>query len=365
MGQLTYNNIVFSNVDTTNTMSGVFSKITISGNLSNNVPNIAKYEAGKNKLLVNAIDIDWNGAQIAGTTVNTTDQLLKIINDLYAQLNTVKVSSIDLSFSGTWNPSKLNDTKTVTATIYPTNATNKAVKWTCNTSNLVKFSSDTSLSPTITVLKYGTGTVKCTAQDGSGEYASFFIQFLEPTTTQASTPTPTDTPTDTPSETPTDDPTAPIYNSTIMYGARGTDSSTIKFNYSDFGNITGNSVKQGESGTFTISGSSISWPSTRTSYVHIITNQNVKVVKATVGNATFSMGIGYRTNNGYNVFVLANSNAIATIGSGYDITVELYHSKTAITPSGYNGSSSGGSTGGSTTPAPTATPTDTPTNTLT
>ena len=70
MGQLTYNHIIFSNVDTTNTMTGVFSKFTISGNLSNNVPNITKYEAGKNKPFINVIDVDWNGAQLKnGSTV--------------------------------------------------------------------------------------------------------------------------------------------------------------------------------------------------------------------------------------------------------------------------------------------------------
>lgn len=58
MSELTYNSITFSNVDTTTTMTGVFSKFSISGNLTNNVPNIAKYEAGKNKPFINAIDID-------------------------------------------------------------------------------------------------------------------------------------------------------------------------------------------------------------------------------------------------------------------------------------------------------------------
>jgi hypothetical protein len=355
-------NITFNSVQTTN-FTGVAKLIShpdFSGATDADLADIAADNGGKLPSKVNAVEINWNGAQICNQTVNTTGQLLKIINDLYAQLNVVKVSSIDLDYSGTWQPTKLNETKKVTATIYPTNATNKAIQWSCTTSGLVKFSSSTSTAPTITVLKYGTGTVKCTAQDGSGEYGSFFIQFLEPTTTQ---PSPTDTPTDTPSETPTDDPTAPIYNSTILYGVRTTDSSTIKFtNYSDFSRVTSDSVPQGSSRTFTISGETLTWPTQRSNYVHIITNQNVEVVKAIVGSVTYSMGIGYRI-NGYNVFVIANSKAPATIGSGYDITIELYHSKTAITPSGYNGSSSGGSTSGSTTPSPTETPTDTPTNT--
>ena len=70
MAQLTYNSIIFSNVNNTIPLVGTINKYTISGNLSNNVPNIAKYEAGKNKPFINAIDIDWNGAQLKnGSTV--------------------------------------------------------------------------------------------------------------------------------------------------------------------------------------------------------------------------------------------------------------------------------------------------------
>ena len=38
---------------------------------------------------VNAIEIDWNGAGIANTTVNTTGELLKIINDLYGKVKNI------------------------------------------------------------------------------------------------------------------------------------------------------------------------------------------------------------------------------------------------------------------------------------
>lgn len=38
---------------------------------------------------VNAVEIDWNGAQIAYTTVNTTGELLKIINDLYGKVKNI------------------------------------------------------------------------------------------------------------------------------------------------------------------------------------------------------------------------------------------------------------------------------------
>lgn len=70
MAQLTYNSITFSNVDNTTPLVGVVNKYTISDNLSNNVPNITRYEAGKNKPFINVIDVDWNGAQLKnGSTV--------------------------------------------------------------------------------------------------------------------------------------------------------------------------------------------------------------------------------------------------------------------------------------------------------
>ena len=47
MAQLTYNSITFSNVDNTTPIFGVVNKYTIAGNLTNNVHNITKYEAGK------------------------------------------------------------------------------------------------------------------------------------------------------------------------------------------------------------------------------------------------------------------------------------------------------------------------------
>ena len=70
MAQLIYNSITFSNVDNTTPLVGVVNKYTIAGNLSNNVPNITKYESGKNKPFINVIDVDWNGAQLKnGSTV--------------------------------------------------------------------------------------------------------------------------------------------------------------------------------------------------------------------------------------------------------------------------------------------------------
>lgn len=40
----------------------------------------------------NAIDIHWGGANVAGTTVNTTSQLLKIIADLQTKVNQLETA---------------------------------------------------------------------------------------------------------------------------------------------------------------------------------------------------------------------------------------------------------------------------------
>ena len=83
MAQLTYNSIIFSNVNNTTPLVGTINKYTISGNLSNNVPNIAKYEAGKNKPFINAIDIDWNGIVLGDKTINTTSDIAAYISTAY------------------------------------------------------------------------------------------------------------------------------------------------------------------------------------------------------------------------------------------------------------------------------------------
>jgi hypothetical protein len=353
-------NITFNTVPTSNFMGLglLIAHPDLSGASDADLADIAEDNGGRLPSKVNAVEIDWNGASICNQTINTTGQLLKIINDLYNKVNNIeitkKVTNIKLSPTSK-TLTAIGSTFTIGATVTPTDATNKVLEWSSSNQSIAIVDDNGK----VTAKGHGSTVITCAATDGSGVKATCSVTVNIPTTQ----PSPTDTPTDTPSETPTDDPTAPIYNSTILYGVRTTDSSTIKFtNYSDFSRVTSDSVPQGSSRTFTISGETLTWPTQRSNYVHIITNQNVEVVKAIVGNVTYSMGIGYRI-NGYNVFVIANSKAPATIGSGYDITIELYHSKTAITPSGYNGSSSGGSTSGSTTPSPTETPTDTPTNT--
>ena len=107
------------------------------------------------------------------------------INDLYEQLNNVKVSSIQLSQTGTWESTEWPVEKKVYAYIYPNNAHNKNVEWTCINSHtsfggeLVTFGSTYSSADEsytiITLNDYGSGTVRCTALDGSGVYGQFDI----------------------------------------------------------------------------------------------------------------------------------------------------------------------------------------------
>ena len=109
------------------------------------------------------------------------------INELYGKVNNVKVSSIQLSQTGTWESTEWPVEKTVYAYIYPDNAANTSVKWECINSHtvsggnnkLVTFSSEDGSGyksyTTITLKDYGKGTVRCTAQDGSGVYGQFDI----------------------------------------------------------------------------------------------------------------------------------------------------------------------------------------------
>ena len=142
------------------------------------------------KMAIDAVTIDWNGAQIANTTVNTTGELLAIINDLYGKVNNAKVSSIQLSYTSTWEPTWVSSetTLTVYAYVYPDNAYNKDVQWECinahtvsgGNNELITFDSAYESYTTITLKDYGTGTVRCTAQDGSGVYGQFNIDAHPP-----------------------------------------------------------------------------------------------------------------------------------------------------------------------------------------
>lgn len=94
MASIQLNNITFSNVDITNTVTGVGTKYVLANIVDGNGKyDITKVENGaalnnpEYFPFVNAIDIDWNGAQLTDNiTINTTGQLLKIISDLYNEI---------------------------------------------------------------------------------------------------------------------------------------------------------------------------------------------------------------------------------------------------------------------------------------
>ena len=88
-------NIKFSNLNTT-TDKGYFSaagKFTDSSNLTDGVYT-ADGQGSTPSFSVNAVDIDWNGAEVGSSTIDNTGQLLKIIADLQT-----KVSQLETAFS--------------------------------------------------------------------------------------------------------------------------------------------------------------------------------------------------------------------------------------------------------------------------
>lgn len=78
MANLTYNNngISFNNVTSTNTSGGTFiGKEKIFNKSDNNIDQATLSEYGLVPI-VQALQIDWNGAQVAGKTLNTTGEVL-------------------------------------------------------------------------------------------------------------------------------------------------------------------------------------------------------------------------------------------------------------------------------------------------
>ena len=280
---------------------------------------------------VNAVEIDWNAAQVAEQTVNTTGQLLKIINDLYNKVNNistdVKVSSISLDYtSSTWQADK-GETMNVTATVYPTGATNSTIKWTSSNTSVATVSSSSAKTITVTCKGYGSATIKCTAQDGSGVFAKFDVKALEPTTTQASTPTPTpsQTPTDTPTDTTTPAPTPANhylpYSVMTASAQSSMDNVTSSIALAATQTSTGNHDLQSSSLTITAPSLScliIALPMYATSI-------NVHYVKTVERYNSLSQGwdamsgikMFANTSNSKNYFVIASK---ATSGSKYRIT---------------------------------------------
>ena len=98
---------------------------------------------------------------------------------------TVLVSSITVSPSST--SLSVGATKTLIATVAPTNATNKALSWTTSNSSVATVSS----SGVVTAKASGTATIKAAATDGSGKYSQCTVTVSVPVTSVTVSPTST------------------------------------------------------------------------------------------------------------------------------------------------------------------------------
>ena len=90
--------------------------------------------------------------------------------DITVKNSTVNVTSITLSPSSA--SLTVGDTQQLTATISPSNATNKSVTWSSSNSSVATVSS----SGLVTAKSAGSVTIKCKANDGSGKYATCSIK---------------------------------------------------------------------------------------------------------------------------------------------------------------------------------------------
>ena len=103
MAQLSQNDILFANITVTDETTGEFMAST-QGKISRDTEN--KIAAGKGKPIVNTVSIDWNNAQlqsavqslesnlqegVAVSEITTSGDLLKVIAQLQAQVNTLTV----------------------------------------------------------------------------------------------------------------------------------------------------------------------------------------------------------------------------------------------------------------------------------
>ena len=356
-------NITFNSVPTSNFMQvgQLLSHPDLSGASDADLADIANDNGGKLPSKVNVVEIDWNGAQICNQTVNTTGQLLKIIHDLYTKVNNiptdVKVTSISLDYtSSTWQTEK-GKTKTVTATVNPSNATNNTIKWTSTNTNVATVSSTSAKTITVTCVGYGSATIKCTAQDGSGVYAKFDVKALEPTTTQASTPTPTPSSTDTPTPTDTPEPTTPTHytDAVMLLGDKATAISSMTSSM-----VTGATSFTTKTVDTTSLGSYVSFPATtsRSSVIIRLNRYSTQVSVVYPTNVQFYdttksawVDVAYGTepirmlsSGNYNYFVIHPASAIGV----------QYRMKFTTTNPGY-ATISGGTSGGTVEPSTTGT----------
>lgn len=116
----------------------------------------------------------------------------------------VKVTSVSLNKTSVTLTSK-GQTFQLTATVAPSNATNKRVDYSVLSYGVVTVSDEDGL---ITAYANGTTTVRAYATDGSGKYADCTVTVAIPTPTATPKPTATPTPSPKPTSTPIPTPTA-------------------------------------------------------------------------------------------------------------------------------------------------------------
>ena len=85
------------------------------------------------------------------------------------KVEAIKVTEVRLNYTSV--PMKIGDTKQLTATISPSNATDKSVTWSSSNTSVAKVS-NTGL---VTAVSEGTATITCKANDGSGKSATCSI----------------------------------------------------------------------------------------------------------------------------------------------------------------------------------------------
>ena len=195
------NSVVYARL-TEGTNAGNYASVTIADTTK---PKITSATATSNSITLNATDSEsgivgykamttltapysfynctntkaLNNQQITGLSANT--QYYLYVKDAAGNVSTsysIKTSAI-LVTSITLNKTTLTldegSSETLTATISPTNATNKQVTWSTNKSSVAKV--DT--TGKITAVSAGTATITATAKDGSGKSASCTVTVSE------------------------------------------------------------------------------------------------------------------------------------------------------------------------------------------
>lgn len=99
------------------------------------------------------------------------------VNIVDPEPETTPVTSVTVSGSSS---AEVGDRLRYTASILPSDADDKSVRWTASPSSRATFSSATSTSPYVTFNSAGSVTLTCTAQDGSGKSDSITVQVTEP-----------------------------------------------------------------------------------------------------------------------------------------------------------------------------------------